>query len=72
MSKSFKIEKMTFVQNPEKGEVVGFQMIRYTLTFFGKVIEGVLDTKIMQDGSQVVIDGDGYLKEGTNINTLGA
>lgn len=50
--------------------VLAFQLVKVVINFYGKIIEDVLDTKIMNDGSQIVIDGNGYIKAGTNILKL--
>ena len=42
-------------------------MVEYVIDYFGNKITGSLDTKIMSDGSQVVIDGDGYIPAGYEI-----
>lgn len=47
--------------------IVAFQLVEYELDFFGSKVNGTVDTKIMEDGRQLVIDGDGFIKEGTEI-----
>ena len=44
--------------------VVAFQMVEFVVSFFGNEIVSELDTKIMEDGSQVVIEGDGFIPTG--------
>ena len=46
---------------------VAFQLIQVVINFYGKLIEDVLDTKILQDGRQIVIDGNGYIKAGYEL-----
>jgi hypothetical protein len=47
--------------------IVAFQLIKVTINFYGKLIQDTLDTKIMADGSQIVIDGNGYIKAGYQL-----
>jgi len=44
--------------------IVAFQLVKFEINFYGKLIETTHDTKIMKDGSQIVIGGCGYIKEG--------
>ena len=65
------ITKMQKVEVPaeyqkEEG-CVAFQLVQVVINFYGKLIEDVLDTKILQDGRQIVIDGNGYIKAGYEI-----
>ena len=48
--------------------VVAFQFVDFEITFFGKIQRFTLDTKILQNGDQFVIDGNGWIKSGTKIN----
>lgn len=50
-----------------KAGITAFQLIEYTLNFYGNEITNTLDTKIMEDGRQIVIDGDGFIKAGEEI-----
>ena len=47
--------------------VVAFQLVKFTYKFFGSETVSILDTKIMKDGKQIVIDGDGFTAAGTEI-----
>ena len=47
--------------------VVAFQLVKFTYKFFGSETISILDTKIMKDGKQIVIDGDGFTTAGTEI-----
>lgn len=44
--------------------IVAFQLVQFEINFFGNVIETTHDTKIMKDGSQLVIGGCGYIPAG--------
>ena len=60
--------KKTLVKPPKVEDgIVAFQMVEYVIDFFGNEISNTLDTKIMEDGRQIVIDGDGFVKAGTEI-----
>ena len=48
--------------------VVAFQLVKFTYNFYGSESVSILDTKIMKDGKQIVIDGDGFTPAGTEIN----
>lgn len=62
------IKKLGKVQAP-KGDfpIVAFETVEFKINFYGKEIVSRLDTKIMQDGSQVVIDGDGFIPHGYQV-----
>lgn len=66
--KQIKIEKLNIVKNTDKKllkqGVLAFQMVKFTYSFYGCLQTDYLDTKIMQDGTQIVIDGNGFIKSG--------
>ena len=47
--------------------IVAFQLVKFTYNFYGSETVSILDTKIMKDGKQIVIDGDGFTPAGTEI-----
>lgn len=51
----------------EYADITAFQMIEYVIDYFGNKITGCLDTKIMKDGRQMVIGGDGFFSDGYEI-----
>jgi hypothetical protein len=63
--------KMTRVENTDKQSrkkgIVAFQMVKFEYYFFGNKQVDFLDTKIMSNGDQIVIDGNGFIKAGTKI-----
>lgn len=66
--KTITFNKKALVNLPEVDDgIVAFQMVEYVIDFFGNEIRGVLDTKIMEDGRQFIIGGDGFIKDGTEI-----
>lgn len=67
--KKVEFKKLARIEAPE-GEyedITAFQMVEYVIDFFGNTISGTLDTKILKDGRQVVIDGNGYIPSGYEI-----
>ena len=65
---NIKITKYGRVENTDKEMIdkgiVAFQLVKFEIIFYGNVIESVQDTKIMADGRQLVIDGDGFIERG--------
>jgi hypothetical protein len=65
------ITKMQRVDVPTEYQIeegcVAFQLVKVVIDFYGKLIEDVLDTKILQDGRQIVTNGNGYIKAGYEI-----
>ncbi len=65
------ITKMQKVEVPaeyqEEEGCVAFQLVKVVINFYGKMIEDVLDTKILKDGRQIVINGNGYIRVGSEI-----
>ena len=62
------IKKLQRVENTdkemlEKG-IAAFQLIEIDYSVYGQSMTDVLDTKIMANGDQIVIDGNGFIKAG--------
>ena len=72
--KAIKITKLQRVETPDKNDlrigIVAFQLVNVEINFYGKLITDTLDTKIMKDGRQIVIDGNGYIIAGTEIQSI--
>jgi hypothetical protein len=70
MTKQIEVKKLAKVAAPAefiaKG-VVAFQIVEFTINYFGSAIECSHDTKIMADGRQFVIDGDGFIQHGFEV-----
>ena len=70
--KKINTTKMARVEIPaeyrENDGVVAFQMVRFEINFFGNIQVTEHDTKIFEDGRQVVIGGDGFIPEGYEVN----
>jgi hypothetical protein len=69
--KTLEIVKLQRVENPDAEllslGIVAFQLVKISYSFYGKLLTNAFDTKIMSDGSQIVIDGDGFLKSGYQL-----
>lgn len=65
ITKMQKVEVPTEYQKEEG--CVAFQLVKVVIDFYGKLIEDVLDTKILKDGRQIVTNGNGYIKAGYEI-----
>lgn len=66
--KNLKIKKLQRVENTdkemlEKG-IVAFQLVEIGYSFYGQSMTDVLDTKIMDNGDQIIIDGNGFIPAG--------
>jgi hypothetical protein len=70
--KNLTITKGQLVNVPTKFQksegCVAFQTIKVSYFFYGAEQTDVLDTKILKDGSQFVITGNGFIKDGFKIN----
>lgn len=65
--KNLQITKLKRVENTDTettSNVIAFQLVKFTYKFYGNEMETILDTKILKDGNQVVIDGDGFIPAG--------
>ena len=71
MSSAIKITKLGVIKTTDaddiKSGVVGFEMVRFEYEFYGNKQSDIIDTKVMADGRQIVIDGNGFIKAGTEI-----
>ena len=70
--KNIKITKLQKVDVPaeyqkEEG-CIAFQMVELTYFFYGKQMTERFDTKILKTGEQIVINGNGFIKNGFKIN----
>ena len=71
MASAVKIEKLQKTDVPtefqkEEG-CVSFQKVRIQYEFYGKEMVEIFDTKILPNGSQFIIDGNGFIKSGMQI-----
>jgi len=71
-NKIMKIEKLTKTNVPvefQKQEgCVAFQMVKITYSFYGSEMSELFDTKIIENGKQFIINGNGFIKDGFQIN----
>lgn len=69
--KKITANKMSRVENTDaemiKAGVVAFQLVEFIIDFFGNEIRTMHDTKIMEDGRQLVIGGCGYIPDGYEV-----
>ena len=72
--KAITITRLQKVETADKRDlkigIVAFQLVNVEINFYGKIITDTLDTKIMKDGRQIVIDGNGYISAGTEIQSI--
>lgn len=70
--KAITTTKYNRVENTDKEflskGILAFQLVKFTINFYGTEIETTHDTKIMADGRQVVIGGCGYINDGYELN----
>lgn len=65
-----KITKQNIVKIPaehQEGDVVAFQLIDFEINFFGAIQKFTLDSRILKDGSQYILNGNGWIKSGFKI-----
>ena len=65
---NLEIKKLQRVENTdkellEKG-IAAFQLVEIGYSIYGQSMADVLDTKIMANGDQIIIDGNGFIKAG--------
>jgi hypothetical protein len=69
--KTLEITKYQKVETTDKRDlaigIIAFQLVKFDVCFYGKLITDVLDTKIMRDGRQIVIDGNGFIPAGYEL-----
>lgn len=67
-----KIKKLNLVQVPtefqEEEGCVAFQMVELSYSFYGSLMTERFDTKILPNGKQLVINGNGFIKDNFEIN----
>ena len=71
MTTAITTKKLQRVENTDaeflKAGIVAFQLVKITYSFYGNEMNEIFDTKIMNDGKQIVIDGNGFIKAGFQI-----
>jgi len=72
--KAITITRLQKVETTDKRDlrdgIIAFQLVNVEINFYGKIITDTLDTKITKDGRQIVIDGNGYISAGTEIQSI--
>lgn len=66
--KKIEIKKMEIVEAPkgEYDDIIAFQIVEFSINFFGHKETFKLDTKITKEG-QFVIDGNGWIPNNYKI-----
>jgi hypothetical protein len=72
MKAQIEIKKLNLVQVPaefqkEEG-CIAFQMVELSYSFYGSLMTERFDTKILPNGKQLVINGNGFIKDNFEIN----
>jgi hypothetical protein len=71
METAITTKKFTRVENTDteflQAGIVAFQLVQISYSFYGQEMNEIFDTKIMNDGKQIVIDGNGFIKSGFQI-----
>ncbi len=62
-----KMNLVTLTDEQKFDGIVAFQLVEFAIDFFGNKIVAVLDTKILEDGRQLVIDGNGFIPAGYEV-----
>lgn len=76
MSKIKITKKFALVKVPEDDadykalKITAFQVVEFEVNFFGAIQTFTLDTKILEDGSQFVIGGNGLIPDNFNITNM--
>ena len=72
MTTAIQTKKMQLVEVPaqyqKEENCVAFQMVQLTYSFYGKMMTENFDTKVLENGMQIVINGNGFIKDGFKIN----
>jgi hypothetical protein len=71
-NKKLVMKKKDLVKAPQddfhkKRNITAFQLIDFEIDYFGKKEKFTLDTKILKNGKQFVIGGNGYIPDGYEI-----
>ena len=71
MTTAITTKKLQRVENTDaeflKAGIVAFQLVKISYSFYGNEMNEIFDTKIMNDGRQIVIDGNGFIKAGFQL-----
>lgn len=72
MNAAIEIKKGQVVNVPAEFQAeegcVAFQRVEVKYFFYGAQQSDVLDTKILANGDQIVITGNGFIKDGQKLN----
>lgn len=62
--KNIQIKKLAKVKAPSDDENLFYQLVEFTVDFYGNKVVMIEDTKITKEGKQIVINGNGFIKAG--------
>jgi len=72
LSKAVKVRKGAITEVPAKYQeeygCVAFQFVYLTYYYFTVKLEDRFDTTILADGTQFIVNGNGFIKDYTQIN----
>jgi hypothetical protein len=72
MTTSIEITKLQTIEVPKQYQkeegCIAFQMVKLSYFFYGKKMIETFDTKILKNGNQIIINGNGFIKDGYKIN----
>ena len=68
--KRLKLEPIVQKERFKDEGIAAFQMVEFTIDFYGVQEVFTKDTKILEDGRQFVIDGNGFIEGGFEITNL--
>ena len=68
--KRLKLEPVIQKERFKEEGIAAFQMVEFTIDFYGMPQVFTLDTKILENGKQIVIDGNGFVEGRKDITNL--
>jgi hypothetical protein len=68
--KRLKLEPVVQKERFKDEGIVAFQMVEFTIDFYGIKEVFTEDTKILKNGKQIVVDGNGFIEGGFEITNL--
>jgi len=62
-----KRERVEAYESFREDGIIAFQLVDFTISYFGNESSFTLDTIIKEDGTQTVVDGNGFIPSGYEI-----
>lgn len=66
--KTITTKKLARVEAPAGDEAIAYQVVEFTISYYGNDIHTAHDTAIYADGRQLVIGGCGFIPHGYQVN----